>query len=342
MAGNVVLDQEEVRSILSLYHLEDLEDFGGNHEASVHTSYWVKAGGRRYDLRITERKTLDDMVYERDLLQQLARAGLPVPVLVRNVARGTFTPWERRGRYISLFEHMPGRAIGVFEIRARHTRGIGRLLGDLHRAASGLRRRRCNPLGLSVLHDKQRRLERALERRRLAKRFEASVMGLGQELDEQSVRLRQSLLPTGPIHGALGVRRARFRGDALVGVVHFEGACRDRLLLDLAAAVSDWCWEPSPKQCGGPAGRFKLTKVRALLDGYQRARVLSPAEREALPAELRFVAMRAAVLALFRNELSRAARDAGQPYQDFRHYTARLEALSDGRAAELVTRALGV
>lgn len=340
VAGNVVLDLEEVRSILSLYHLEDLEEFGGHPESSFQASYWVKAGGRRYDLRITERKTLDDMVYERDLLQQLARAGLPVPALVRNVARGTFTPWERRGRYISLFEHMPGRALGVFEVRARHVRAVGRLLGELHRASSALRRRRQNPTGFPLVQDRMRRLERALERRRLARRFEPVVSCLAEELDRQERRIGRSALPTGAIHGGLGINRVRFRKDQLVGVVRFEGACRDRILLDLATALVEWCWEPSPKQRGGPAGRFRVTKVRAFLDGYQGPRRLTAMERRHLPDEVRYAALRTAILDLYTHELSRAARAAGAPYRDFRHATARLEALAAGRAEELVARAL--
>ena len=339
MAANVVLDREEVRSILSLYHLEDLEDFGGNADATMHTSYWVKAGGRRYDLRITERKTLDDMVYEKDLLLQLKRAGLPVPVLVRNVARGTFTPWARRGRYVSLFEHMPGRSLGIFEVRARHVRTIGRLMGDLHRATTSFRRRRSNPWSIATLIEKQGRLERALSRRRLAQRFESVVKLLGQELDRQEARLVRSVLPLGAIHGGLSVARGRYQRDNLVGIVEFESACRDRLVLDLASAISSWCWEPSPKQRGGPAGRFRLTKVRAMIDGYQRSRTLSSAEREALPDELRFAAVRDGMNRMINFELSRPPRDG--TYQDYRHFTARLEALADGRAERLIVRSLG-
>lgn len=341
MGGNVVLDREEVRSILSLYHLDDLEDFGGHAGPALHTTYWVKAGGRRYDLRITERKTLDDMVYEKDLLLHLKRAGLPVPVLVRNVARGTFTPWARRGRYVSLFEHMPGRELGVFEIRARHTRTIGRLLGDIHRSTASFRRRRPTPWSMATLLDKLGRLERALGRRRLAQRFEPVIRLLGSELERQSDRLLQSVLPMGAIHGGLTVPRARYRRDGLVGIVDFESACRDRLVLDLAFALSAWCWEPSPRQRGGPAGRFKVTKTRAMIDGYQRSRILSSAEREALPDELRFVAARGALARLVEHELAKSSRDSAKNYQDFRHFTARLEALAEGRAERLVTKSLG-
>lgn len=339
VAGNVVLDREEVRSILSLYHLEDLEDFGGNEDAALHSSYWVKAGGRRYDLRITERKTLDDMVYEKDLLLQLKRAGVPVPALVRNVARGTFTPWARRGRYVSLFEHMAGRPLGVFEVRARHTRIIGRVLGEIHRAAAGFRRRRSNPWSIATLLDKQSRLERALERRRLALRYESGIATFGEELARQEARLLRSVVPMGPVHGGLAIARARFREDILVGIVDFESACRDRLVLDLAHAISEWCWEPTAKQRGGPAGRFRVAKVRALLDGYQRNRILSTTEREALPEELRYVALREAIKRMINHDLSRVGRDGSRPYKDYRHYAARLQALSDDRAEQLIERA---
>jgi homoserine kinase type II len=340
VAGNVVLDRDEVRSILSLYHLEDLEDFGGIEGMAPQTAYWVKAGGRRYDLRITERKTLDDMVFEKDLLVQLRRAGLPVPSLVRNVARGTFTPWARRGRYVSLFEHIPGRPLGRFEVRARHARAVGRLLGDVHRAAAGLRRRRANPASLAHLLERLGRLERALDKRRLAQRHAPAVRLLGEELERQSDRLLQSVLPMGPIHGDLGLSRVRWLHGHLSGVVDFEPACRDRLVLDLAQALSEWAWEPSSKQQGGPAGRFKLTTARGFLDGYQRSRVLSSAEREALPDELRFVAVRCALIRLSDHELSKRSRRGGRPYQDYRHATARLEALADDRAETLVRRAL--
>lgn len=340
VAGNVVLDREEVRSILSLYHLEDLEDFGGNNDTAIHTSYWVKAGGRRYDLRITERKTLDDMVYEKDLLIQLKQAGVPVPILVRNVARGTFTPWARRGRYISLFEHMPGRPLGIFEVRARHTRIIGRVLGEMHRAAAGFRRRRSTPWSLATLLDKLGRLERALDRRRLALRFAPAVKAFREELRRQEERLTKSIVPMGAVHGHVSVSRARFGSDDLVGLIEFESACRDRLILDLAIAVSEWGWEPSPKQRGGPAGRFRVAKVRALIEGYQRNRVLSTSERDELADELRFVAAREGIKRLITHDLSRVGRDGSRVYKDHRHYLARLEALSQSRAEQLVERAL--
>ena len=78
-----------------------------------------------------------------------------------------------------------------------------------------------------------------------------------------------------------------------------------------------------------------------MIDGYQRIRTLSTAEREALPEELRFAAVRDGIRRMIDHELSRASRDSARPYQDYRHFTARLEALADSRAERLILRALG-
>ena len=131
MAVHVLLSRDEVQSILSLYHLESLEDFGGIPEGSINTSYWVLVSGRRFFLRITERKRIQDMIFERELLDHLARRGLPVPRLVENVAKGTFMPWSVRGRFVSLFEYMEGRDLGVFEVRSHHVRAVARFAATM-------------------------------------------------------------------------------------------------------------------------------------------------------------------------------------------------------------------
>ena len=335
MAVHVVLSRDQIQSILSLYHLDPLEDFGGIAEGAINTSYWVQAGGRRYFLRITENKRMDDMIFEKELLLHLDRHALPVPRLLRNVAKGTFTPWSSRGRFVSMFQYIPGRALGVFEIRPKHARAVGRFAAQLHNATREFRRRRSSGFDVVTLDQRVERLLRALEKRRLARRFADDVAKLRAEVDVQLGRAVDHL-PRGIVHGDLFVENARYHRDALIGVVDFEHAACDRLLVDLAIAVNAWCWRPSPKQHGGPAGRFDLPRVRAMVVGYHRIRALSRAEQGALPTELRRVAAHFALARLIRYELRRGANQPG--YHDYRHYMARLGALSNGGAERLVER----
>jgi homoserine kinase type II len=339
VAVHVVLDRDQIRSILSLYHLDDLEDFGGIAEGSINTSYWVQVNGRRYFLRITEKKRVDDMIYEKELLLHLDRQGVAVPRLIKNVARGTFTPWASRGRYVSLFEYMPGRELGVFEVRPRHVTKIGRYAGALHTSTKTFVRTRHNEFNLASLDAKMRRIQRALQKKRLAKRFTDDVTALTAEITRQKKR-RLDDLPVGTVHGDLFIDNAKFRDDDLVGCIDFEMASTERLVWDVAVTLNDWCWQPTTKQMGGPAGRFHLGRVRAFLEAYDRTRPLTKAERRALPHELRLAAARFAITRIVDFELKRLPASR-RVYKDYRHYTARLEALADGGAEALVERIFG-
>ena len=331
-----MLDRDQVRSILSLYHLDALEDFGGLRAGAAHRGYWVVVGGKKYFLRIAERKRIDDMIFEKEVLLHLERARLAVPRLVKNVARGTFTPWSR-GRYVSLFEYMPGRTLGLFEIRPRHTRSVGALMARMHRALESFNRHRANIFALPSLESKLQRLERALQKKRLAQRFAADVALLRAELDAQRVR-PISALPSGTVHGGLLVENAKFLEQRLVGALNFDMASTERWTWDLAVAVIDWCWEPSPVQVGGPAGRFDAARVRTLLRGYTRIRPISPLELQAVAGDLRLACARFAIARMVDFELARRPRSRGG-YKDYRHHMARLRSLS-GRGSERLMHAV--
>lgn len=335
MAAHAGLDRDEVRAILSLYHLEGPDEFGG---CPGDCAYWVRSGERKFVLRVSDNKGIDEMIFEKEVLGHLERHELPVPRLVRNVAQGTFTPWSTRGRYVSLFEFLPGRRLGVFEVRPRHTRAVGQLLARVHRAMASFPRRRAHPHDLRGTLRVLGRLQNAYEKRRLARRFGRAL----DTLDHTLQLLRQapwSDAPMGTVHGAMDLESVRFADHRVVGLTHFEQAVSERWTWDLANALHAWCWVPTPEQQGGPAGAFDLERVRSLLRAYHRMRPLSAGEQALLPHELRLSAARQAVRRLYEFELRRTAERRGG-YQDFRHAQARLSALEVPRAEELVKASL--
>lgn len=113
-------------------------------------------------------------------------------------------------------------------------------------------------------------------------------------------------------------------------MLDFERACSERLNWDLAVAINAWCWEPSARQSGGPAGGFGRARVRSFLRGYESVRPLPAVERTELAHDLRLAALRLALKRLVEFELS-ASSSTG--YRDYRHFMARLAAL-EGRRAE--------
>jgi homoserine kinase type II len=84
-----------------------------------------------------------------------------------------------------------------------------------------------------------------------------------------------SALPAGIIHADLFPDNVFFIGDTLSGLIDFYFACHDLLAYDVAICLNAWCFEPDHA--------FNVTKARAMLNAYHRARPLSAAEQQALP-----------------------------------------------------------
>jgi homoserine kinase type II len=176
-----------------------------------------------------------------------------------------------------------------------------------------------------------------VEQGRLDAAFLPDLTRLSEELDLQAKR-RLDRLPRGTVHGDLFVDNAKFDGDELCGIIDFEMSASERLIWELAVLINAWCWQPSSEQRGGPAGEFDLERVRAAFEGYGSERELEEDEKEALAAELRLAAARFAITRLYDFELNPLPSDR-RVYKDYRHFLARLFALSDGRAEELVRAA---
>jgi len=328
------LDRDELCSILSLYHLDGLEDWAELPSGTEHLVYTIQVSGRRYLLRFSAHRRFADMVFEKELLSHLRRLGLPVPRVVENVASGSFTPWSARGRYVSLFEDTGGRRLGLFELRTRHARAIGDFLGRMHRAGETFAEDRAIPPVTEALAAAWTRVERGLSRPKVRAVVGESVAVFERELRDQE--RRRFSPPRTLVHGDLFVGSARFEGDQLVGVLDFANAGIGRATWDLAMAVNAWCWEPSVRQKGGPAGAFGLAKVRGLLSAYEAVRPLSAFEARELALDLRLAPLFYGLVRVAEHEVGRSRR----PYRDHRHFVARLDALAGDGATTLVERAM--
>src|SRR5436190_719584 len=121
----------------------------------------------------------------------------------------------------------------------------------------------------------------------LAERADSVQAGLrdfiARELDHLDARWPADL-PLGVIHGDLFPDNVFFLGDKLSGLIDFPFSCNDILAYDVAICLNAWCFEPDHS--------FNVTKARALLNAYGRARSLSEAEQNALPLLARGAALR--------------------------------------------------
>src|SRR5262249_60468284 len=91
-------------------------------------------------------------------------------------------------------------------------------------------------------------------------------------------------LPQGVIHADLFPDNVFFLGNRLSGLIDFYFACTDTLAYDVVICLNAWCFELDHS--------YNVTKGRALLQAYAKARPLSSAERGQLPLLARGAALR--------------------------------------------------
>jgi homoserine kinase type II len=266
---------EDLAEFLKGYDIGELLSYKGIAEGVENSNFLLHTTKGAYILTLYEKRVaLDDLPYFLSLMAHLAERGVRCPQPAKN-RKGEVYSWlaERPAAIINFLE-------GVWPRRpnAAHCTGVGEALANMHLAGSDFPLFRKNPLsvaGWRSLFDLA------------APRADSVQPGLrdfiARELDHLETCWPADL-PVGVIHADLFPDNVFFLGEKLSGLIDFPFACNDILAFDVAICLNAWCFEPDHS--------FNVTKARALLNAYGRARKLSEAEQEALPLLARGSALR--------------------------------------------------
>ncbi len=311
MAVYTHLSERALRQHLRPFQLGELIEARGVRGGAINTNYALCTTRGRYVLRILEDRARSESHFEESLLLYLADHGLPVPRMMNAGKHGRVISISSR-QHLSVFQYLPGREVGVFEVSPEHAMQIGQFLAGMHLAVAGFRRRKRNHFDPpSVV----RLLERSvvgIRRRDQVRDVRTLALELGRHEFERG-------LPEGIVHGDLFVDNARFSRGRLVGVLDFEMAASGPYVYDLAVAIVDW---------GFLKDRLVPERIGALVRGYESFRVLSKQERARLFELCCFAAARFATSRFYDFEV-RQRSSAQRRYKDYRHFLARLLALRD-------------
>lgn len=309
MAVYTPLNDRTLREHLRAFRVGDLIEARGVSAGTINTIYDVNTTRGRYILRILEDRSQRDARFEEALLLRLAERNLTVPQMISAGRRGHIVPITPR-QQLSVFRYLPGRELGVFEVRPEHVRQVGEFLAGMHAAALGLRRQRRNRFTPERVIPIVDRCAEALHGTVVAR----DLRRLQTELFRHSWPRH---LPRGIIHGDLFIDNVRFARGRLVGVLDFEMASNGPWAYDLAVTLCDWSFEHD---------RLLLPLAASLIAGYQEVRALRPVERDNLFELCRFAATRFAVTRIHDFEVQ-VRPDAQRLYKDYRHFMGRLRSL---------------
>ena len=282
------LDDAGVAALLGSYGLS-LIDFAPTARGIENTNYFVTARAsagqtRRLVLTIIEDGRAPSS-FLPSLLEQLTRAGLPVPALLRTGSGYAYASHPPLQNTVTAAAPRPvllcQRLAGVHRHAATPAdcATIGRFLARLHRAASPL-------CGVAPEHPRQGTwlLARCIALHTELAAWQASLL---DEAVAYALKLLQrgdyAALPDAVVHGDLFRDNALFTADGLSGVIDFHHAARHKRLFDVAVAVNDWCTTLEH--------RVDDVRAFALLSGYQAITPLTLSERLLLPGMLAYAAL---------------------------------------------------
>lgn len=275
MAVYTEVSDAELEAFLAGYDLGRPLSFKGVAEGVENSNYLLETEAGRFILTLYERRVrAADLPFFLSLLTWLADQGFPS---ARPVAdRAGRSLGELAGRPSTIVTFLTG--LSARRPSANHCREAGEGLAWLHQASAGFAGHRSNDLGQGAWTGLAAGL---------TNRAEDLKPGLAATIASDLADISGAWpkgLPKGVVHADWFPDNVFFRDGRFSGAIDFYFAADDLLAYDLGVALNAWCFEAD--------GSFNVTSARALIDGYERRRTLSPAERVALPILARGAAMR--------------------------------------------------
>ena len=280
MAVYTDVTADDLTEFLKAYELGELRSYKGIAEGVENSNFLLHTAAGSFILTLYEKRVAEkDLPFFLALMEHLAARGITCPQPVKNKNGGMLG--KIAGRPAALVTFLDG--LWIRRPNAGHCAAVGDALAGLHLAGKDFAMKRPNALSLASWRPLY---EHA------GVRGDSIRPGLCNEIVKELDVLEKSWprgLPEGVIHADLFPDNVFFLGDKLSGLIDFYFACTDMLAFDVAICLNAWCFEPDHS--------YNVTKGRALLKAYDKARPLSAAERAALPvlargATLRFLLTR--------------------------------------------------
>lgn len=282
---------------LNLGTLVSLQGIGAGIE---NTNYFVTtrdAQGAEQDwvLTLFERLGAAQLPFYLQLMQHLARRGLPVPE-PRADAGGSLVH-QVAGKPAALVNRLPGAHQHAPDLH--HCAQLGAVLARMHLAVADFAPQQPNLRGLDWWLATAPRVMPHLDADRQA--LLSAEITFQQQLAASPAH---AALPRGAVHADLFRDNVLFDGACLGGFIDFYFAGFDCLLFDVAVCVNDWCIARE----GAEAGDLDQQQVGEFLAAYDAVRPFAAEERAAWDVMLRAGALRFWLSRLFDFHLPRAGQ----------------------------------
>ncbi|TAJ82922.1 homoserine kinase [Reyranella sp.] len=272
MAVYTEVSDTDLEAFLAEYDIGEADALKGVAEGVENSNYLLTTSKGQYFLTLYEKRVdPKDLPFFLGLMDHLSARGINCPQPIHGRDGSAVRTLAGKPAAITTFLH----GLSPRRINVGHCGPVGEALAGLHLAGKDFALKRPNALSVAgwrpLFEGSRHHIDKALDSE------------LAAEIDFFEANW-PSDLPSGVIHADLFNDNVFFLHDKLSGLIDFYFACNDLLAYDVAICLNAWCFEVD--------NAFNATKARNLLQGYDRVRKLSDAERKALPLLARGSALR--------------------------------------------------
>lgn len=279
---------------------------------TVNSNYRVETGrGRSVFVRIYEEQSQEGAEAEARMLAHFAGGDVQTPCPLPRVDRKGFTVLHEdersHARPLAVFPWREGESLCQRLVTPRASREVGAALARIHLVGRDFQEARCGRYRIEDLRERLVTIA-ACEREELAE----MAPRIADKLDRAASE-RDEALPAGIIHGDLFRDNVLWQEGKIVALLDFESASSGGFAYDLMVTALAWCHGDD----------LDLGLVRAMLEGYERVRPLTEAERRALSTEAKIAALRFTITRI--TDVAMRAKPGEVPKKDWRRFWARHE-----------------
>lgn len=279
--------------------------------------------GRRFFARLYEEQGREGALAELALVEQLARAGVPV---VRCLARSDGAGvGEFAGKAFAVFPWLDGDILCQARVTPEACQTLGAALARLHLTTPQVPR---PAEGRFRIADLRLRLERVESEGH--REYFADVTRIRERLAHYEEERQSQAAPRGVIHSDLFRDNVLWtKQGELAALLDFESVCDGAFAYDVMVTICAWCF----------GTRFQPELVEAFLRGYHGVRRILGDEVAALKVEGGVACLRFATTRI--TDFSLRAPPGKPPLRDYRRFLLRLEQIEAGALDASFARALG-
>ena len=266
MADYTKLSRENIKNLLALYDLGDLESMVPMKGGQANSSVKIKTKKGDYTLSVCDEKTPEELLCLTRVLSHLEIHEFPTPRLIPARNRDPFISLGDKPVYVKKF--LKGQVCQTLSSAMLFQ--VGHAMARLHLLSPPPGLPRHFPYGLNTF-------ETLFDTRH------PYIDWLRQKKREIEMKIDPTLAK-GFIHGDLFWDNLVFSSDTLVAILDFEEACYYYKLFDLGMCVVGCCVQRKA---------LSMDLIKHLLAGYQEVCPLEDAEKIQLPLFMEYAAVAA-------------------------------------------------